>query len=108
MILENGKLRDVGHGVKGETLGYVRPNDFMPDERIAGTHAQMAKGVLGAIKALAKSGVKICSAEEREARLEICKVCEWHAPKFNRCRKCGCFLDVKVSMNVWHCPVGKW
>lgn len=52
-------------------------------------------------------------------RFEICLGCEFRDPEENKCRECGCYLDLKVGCRVnWlpkknrnevtHCPLGKW
>ncbi len=46
--------------------------------------------------------------ELMEARLEICKVCEFYKAKTNRCGKCNCFMKLKTTLKDARCPVGKW
>ena len=57
------------------------------------------------------------SAEEAEARLEICRTCDRNQKGV--CALCGCFIEVKVTarinfnyrklrQEVTHCPAGKW
>lgn len=49
------------------------------------------------------------SGEElSNARLEICKVCEFYGKSTNRCKKCGCFMKLKTNLEHARCPVGKW
>ena len=43
-----------------------------------------------------------------DARLEICKVCEFYRVKTNQCRKCGCFMKLKTKLEHAKCPIGKW
>lgn len=43
-----------------------------------------------------------------DARLEICKVCEFYRAKTNQCRKCGCFMKLKTKLEHAKCPIGKW
>jgi hypothetical protein len=42
-----------------------------------------------------------------DQRMEICKQCE-HLKSFNRCDKCGCFMDGKTHVLDAECPIGKW
>jgi hypothetical protein len=46
--------------------------------------------------------------ELMEARLEICKMCEFYKAKTNRCGKCNCFMKLKTTLKDAKCPVGKW
>lgn len=46
-------------------------------------------------------------SEERERRLEICQGCEFLL-SMNRCKKCGCFMDVKTWIPMSNCPINKW
>ena len=49
------------------------------------------------------------SAEElSEYRFNICKSCEWFRPVTQTCRKCGCFMKLKTSLENAKCPIGKW
>ena len=49
------------------------------------------------------------SAEElHEARLEICRACEFFKPRTERCSKCGCFMKLKTKLENAKCPIGKW
>ena len=41
------------------------------------------------------------------ARLAICRACP-ELTNFNRCRKCGCFMTVKVMLKGARCPLDKW
>jgi hypothetical protein len=41
-------------------------------------------------------------------RLEICSGCELFRPKSQTCKKCGCFMKLKTSLEHAKCPIGKW
>jgi len=41
-------------------------------------------------------------------RLEICKTCDWFRPKTQTCKKCGCFMKLKTTLEKAKCPIGKW
>jgi hypothetical protein len=43
-----------------------------------------------------------------EQRLEICKVCPAFNKYLNKCRKCGCFMQLKTTLLQAKCPIGKW
>lgn len=51
---------------------------------------------------------KLISQEEIDARLSICKSCEFFRESSSRCVKCGCFLKVKTMFKTQSCPIGKW
>jgi hypothetical protein len=46
--------------------------------------------------------------EERNARYDICKSCEWFFTPTSTCKKCGCFMAIKTYMPYQSCPIGKW
>jgi hypothetical protein len=49
------------------------------------------------------------SPEELAAsRLEICKGCSFFRERTNQCKKCGCFMKLKTSLEKARCPIGKW
>ena len=49
------------------------------------------------------------SPEELSAyRLEICKGCKYFRQTTQTCRKCGCFMKLKTSLERAKCPIGKW
>jgi hypothetical protein len=67
---------------------------------------------VGAAYRAAKSGAMrqkvVSSKEEKERRLAICKECEFFQASPLKCRKCGCFLQLKTRLETEHCPIGKW
>jgi hypothetical protein len=46
--------------------------------------------------------------EVAEARLEICKGCDFFRPRTQTCKKCGCFMAAKSMLANAKCPIGKW
>jgi len=46
--------------------------------------------------------------ELREQRLAICAGCEFFRQQSKTCRKCGCFMKLKTTLESAHCPIGKW
>lgn len=48
------------------------------------------------------------SDELSEYRLKICNTCEWFRHNTKTCRKCGCFMKLKTSLENARCPIGKW
>ena len=47
-------------------------------------------------------------AELKEARLKVCRECEFFKPRFEKCAKCGCFMAFKTELENAKCPIGKW
>ena len=43
-----------------------------------------------------------------EARLEICKACPFLDKRITKCRKCGCYMKLKTTLERAKCPMGKW
>jgi hypothetical protein len=57
----------------------------------------------------AKEGKGILVPEEvSKLRLEECGRCDYYDKQQNRCKKCGCYMKVKVKFVNTSCPVGKW
>ena len=49
------------------------------------------------------------SPEELSAyRLEICKTCDFFRQTTQTCKKCGCFMKLKTTLENAKCPIGKW
>lgn len=46
--------------------------------------------------------------ELAEERLDICKACPDVVPVVNQCKRCGCFMDLKTTLKISKCPIGKW
>jgi len=48
--------------------------------------------------------------ENRQAvdRMKFCLQCEHFFKPTRQCKKCGCFMPVKVRLSGQKCPVGKW
>jgi hypothetical protein len=43
-----------------------------------------------------------------ESRLKICNECEWFKKSLQKCRKCGCFMKLKTTLQEAKCPMEKW
>jgi hypothetical protein len=43
-----------------------------------------------------------------EQRLAICNVCPAFKKNTQRCKYCGCFMQLKSTLQQAKCPVGKW
>lgn len=41
-------------------------------------------------------------------RMEICASCDRYDEVPNRCKECGCYLDVKARLILDSCPLQKW
>lgn len=46
--------------------------------------------------------------EIAESRLKICQACEFFKKNGSRCKKCGCFMQLKTLIAKSKCPIGKW
>ena len=46
--------------------------------------------------------------ELQNARLAICRECEFFNALTVGCKKCGCFMRMKTKLHNATCPVGKW
>ncbi len=43
-----------------------------------------------------------------EQRLDICNSCEWFNKRVAKCKKCGCFMKLKTTLQDAKCPMEKW
>lgn len=43
-----------------------------------------------------------------QKRLDTCRSCEHFFKPTAQCKKCGCFMKIKVAMIDASCPVEKW
>ncbi len=43
-----------------------------------------------------------------EMRWKKCQGCTFLTKKTSRCRKCGCFMKLKVKLKKAKCPIGIW
>lgn len=88
--------------------GYLVAND---PPRALPSIATMAISAVSAVASEAKAvmqGVPDLSPEEVEARLALCRVCEFYRDDDGRCSKCGCFMEIKTVLRTSKCPVGTW
>ena len=46
--------------------------------------------------------------ETIDERLAICNTCPQLNKKLMQCRKCGCFMKLKTTLQQAKCPLGKW
>lgn len=91
--------------------GALLPGARLPDPPVAAEIAgpTLLRMAYSAAKSLTKylgSGLKTVPAETRDARLQVCRTCEFHTGA--RCRVCGCFTSAKTWLPHERCPLGKW
>lgn len=48
------------------------------------------------------------SNELAEQRFDICKACPELIKLTGQCKKCGCFMSIKTTLQAAKCPIGKW
>lgn len=48
------------------------------------------------------------SEELKEYRLSICKTCPFFNHRQQRCKKCGCIMTLKTTLERAKCPIDKW
>jgi hypothetical protein len=46
--------------------------------------------------------------EIQKWRLDLCLSCEFLLKATKQCKKCACFMPMKVQLGSAKCPVGKW
>ena len=45
---------------------------------------------------------------EKKRRYDLCQACEHFQSDEKRCKKCGCYMEHKVTFTAAQCPVNKW
>lgn len=72
-----------------------------------GIVARAVSAVVAVVRHVA-AGLPKAGSDEKARRMELCRACpEFDAVK-TKCRKCGCWLNLKIPMAGEHCPLGKW
>lgn len=51
---------------------------------------------------------KRSSTDLASQRMEICKSCPELIKLTTQCKKCGCFMRAKTTIEAATCPIGKW
>jgi hypothetical protein len=89
----------------------VKPQD-VKQEIAYPSAAEMAKNLASSMKDWAKKGFKIATNEQVEARLEVCRGCEWFdrdaLAGTGRCKRCGCSTQAKLRIATQSCPINLW
>lgn len=57
---------------------------------------------------LLNSNVPRATDAEAFKRLDICKACPELIALTHQCKKCGCFMNLKVKLAGASCPLNKW
>jgi hypothetical protein len=70
-----------------------------------------ARTLTSAVFDWAKAGFPMATQEQIDARLALCKACEFWEPNgylhLGKCKKCGC-SGAKLNLATSTCPEGKW
>lgn len=56
----------------------------------------------------ASKGILLTEEKKMLTRMQLCSICNSFDAKQARCKLCGCFMKVKVRLDVSRCPIGKW
>ena len=54
------------------------------------------------------STVERVTEEDAEKRFKICKACPELVKLTSQCKKCGCFMKSKTTLEAARCPLSKW
>jgi hypothetical protein len=70
----------------------------------------MAWNLTKAVAGFVADGCRLLTGEQYDARMAVCRSCEFFAADSRRCRHndCGCFLAAKARMRSEQCPENKW
>ena len=69
---------------------------------------QRLKSVSESVADTVNTVMPLTYEETRNARLDICKSCEYLIHMTGQCKKCGCFMFAKTHLANASCPIGKW
>lgn len=50
----------------------------------------------------------VASKETQQERLSICRQCNRFDKHRDKCLECGCYLQYKVKITIFKCPLKKW
>lgn len=50
--------------------------------------------------------INLASDELKDDRLATCAGCPFRVS--HTCTKCGCYVVFRASLEIKHCPIGKW
>ena len=50
----------------------------------------------------------IVGKEIAQKRYNLCKICDQFNSTTFTCKKCGCFMKLKVKLSNSNCPLNKW
>lgn len=53
-------------------------------------------------------GIEKATDELADSRYSICQGCPELIKLTSQCKKCGCFMKVKTTLEAATCPLGKW
>lgn len=70
--------------------------------------ANLAGAAARAAGQLIRGGPVLVSAEEAERRIAVCRACNLFNAEQERCRRCGCYVNIKDRLFSERCPEGKW
>ena len=51
---------------------------------------------------------QLISKKRYNQRMSTCLDCPFYQTKYNKCKKCGCFLILKAALRDTKCPLNKW
>ena len=51
---------------------------------------------------------KPATSEKAGERFKICQSCPELIKFTSQCKKCGCFMKVKTTLDAARCPLSKW
>ena len=66
----------------------------------------LSETLINTLRVYKERGALIAQEPIQESRINNCLNCEHFAR--GTCKKCGCFMNVKVRLEAAKCPIGKW
>lgn len=68
----------------------------------------MGATAIDALSEYSRRGLLVKEEEKIDTRMQICSECKVFDKEFARCKICGCFMKLKIRLEISSCPIGKW
>jgi hypothetical protein len=93
------RLEEIKQKIPAEHISYPSPSQIIKNATTS--IGQNIKEMISGNSIMVEEAVS-------SSRLEICKKCDFFDNANNRCKKCGCYMEIKTKLRIEKCPVNKW
>lgn len=106
-VLSSGVIEGDELEISSEVLAALRMKYRPPLPSLTTMAATMSRALVSETVAVVM-GVPPVSEAMRETRLAACQGCDAFDSNQQRCRHCGCVVELKSRLRTAHCPSQKW